>query len=122
MNLIIILQHIKQKVPTHIFERQNNTRIVTSFNLTSNQLISTNDSFLLRDENESQKLIEGEEDESSESDYWPTWVKNVTCISHLSITVNSSVNFFIYYIKRKALNSGKKHVSRFDTYRLETMC
>ena len=45
--------------------------------------------------------------ESSDSDYWPTWVKNVTCISHLSITVNSSVNFFIYYIKRKALNSGK---------------
>ena len=99
-------QHIQNKVPTTSFEKQNSTKIVTSFNLTSHELISTNDSYLLK-ANEAQQLKENGA-ESTGSDYWPTWVKNVTCISHLSITVNSSVNFFIYYIKRKALNSGKQ--------------
>ena len=44
---------------------------------------------------------------SSVATYWPPWVEAVTCISHLLITLNSSVNFFIYRIKRKALNPGK---------------
>ena len=47
-------------------------------------------------------------DQSSEPelDYWPNWVQRVMCISHLCLAFNSSVNFYIYYVKRKALNSG----------------
>ena len=43
----------------------------------------------------------------SADEYWPAWVQFVTCISHLLLAFNCSVNFFIYYIKRRALCSGK---------------
>ena len=30
---------------------------------------------------------------------WPPWLNYVTCISHLLTTLNSSVNFYIYFLK-----------------------
>ena len=53
----------------------------------------------------------------SADEYWPAWVQFVTCISHLLLAFNCSVNFFIYYIKRRALCSGKFNTS---VYRLHT--
>ena len=31
---------------------------------------------------------------------WPLWVENVSIISHFLITLNSSINFYIYYASR----------------------
>ncbi len=33
---------------------------------------------------------------------WPPWVESVTHVSHFLMTVNSSVNFYIYYFKHHA--------------------
>ena len=44
---------------------------------------------------------------NSVDEYWPTWVQYVTRISHLLLAFNCSVNFFIYYIKRRALYGCK---------------
>ena len=83
-------------------------------NLTTNEIIASNSSFV-KNENTLTTTIVNSVEKEPEQDYWPNWVRQCMCISHLCLAFNSSVNFYIYYIKRKALNpsqSSKYHESR----------
>ena len=40
--------------------------------------------------------------EDDTEEYWPGWVENVTHISHFLLAFNCSVNFYIYFFKRRA--------------------
>ena len=48
---------------------------------------------------------------------WPGWVTYVACLSHLLIIINSSVNFFIYFIKYQQ----RKSSARGSSLEMETM-
>ena len=87
-------------MPNREDKKEEDTLVSRTVNLTNKEIISNNNSFHMSSDTTRTSS-------ESELEYWPTWVHKVTCISHLSIAVNSSVNFFIYYIKRKALNRGK---------------
>ena len=50
------------------------------------------------------KELDQEDDNTdNEKDWWPLWVDQVTCFSHLALAFNSSVNYYIYYFKRRSL-------------------
>ena len=43
-----------------------------------------------------------------EENQFPFWIEPVMAISHLALAINCSVNFAIYYLKRRAFsNQGK---------------
>ena len=48
---------------------------------------------------------------------WPGWVTYVACLSHLLIIINSSVNFFIYFIKYQQ----RKSSARGSSLEMESM-
>ena len=76
-------------------------------NITSNEIITSNSSYVKITNPIAMSTVESIEDvEEPGQDYWPNWIRQVICISHLCLAFNSSVNFFIYYIKRKTLTSG----------------
>ena len=76
-------------------------------NVTSNEIISSNSSYVtLTSPITTSKVYSMEEEGAPGQDFWPNWIRRVMCISHLCLAFNSSVNFYIYFIKRKALNSG----------------
>ena len=75
-------------------------------NMTSKEIISSNSSFieaLTPIRNTTSSLVE---DEDVPEEYWPNWIRRVMCISHLCLAFSSSVNFYIYYAKRKALSQS----------------
>ena len=88
-------------MPTYSGQKEERTIVITSINATSGKIISTNSSF-------DASIYNNPSDELPEIEYehWPHWIQQVTCVSHLTIAINSSVNFFIYHIKRKALHIG----------------
>ena len=46
--------------------------------------------------------------ENKEENQFPFWIEPVMAISHLALAINCSVNFAIYYLKRRAFsNQGK---------------
>ena len=96
-------QHIQGKMPKHSSEKENLPvpTVVTTVNVTSGETIYSNSSHVMYLNSNSTSNVPEDEYE-----YWPHWVQQVTCVSHLAIAFNSSVNFFIYYIKRRSLNSG----------------
>ena len=76
-------------------------------NTTSNEIIASNSSYMEIISTTTMSTVESiQEEGASGQDYWPNWIRRVLCISHLCLAFNSSVNFYIYYIKRKTLNSG----------------
>lgn len=75
-------------------------------NLTTNEIISSNSSFVQNENTVTTSTVSSVKEEP-EQDYWPNWVRQCMCISHLCLAFNSSVNFYIYYIKRKALNPSQ---------------
>ena len=82
--------------------------IVVTMNSTSGEIVSSNSSFIaatnLKAHADADSFIsEG----ISEEEYWPDWIRQVTNISHLCLTINCSVNFYIYSIKSKALGPTK---------------
>ena len=84
------------------------TTIAVTMNSTSGEIVSSNSSFIaatnLKAHADDDSLIsEG----ISEEEYWPDWIRQVTNISHLCLTINCSVNFYIYSIKSKALGPTK---------------
>ena len=85
---------------------ESDSLVIVTYNLTYNKIIATNEPTSLQNSSVSTTEEPEETEESLESEYWPAWVQQVTCISHLSIALNSSVNFWIYYLKRRALNPG----------------
>ena len=89
-------------MPTPTQELRSLDPVITFVNVTTDQIISTNSSLvpesLAGDKADTETVIDPE--------YWPNWVQRVMCVSHLCLTFNSSVNFYTYYIKRSALNSG----------------
>ena len=78
-------------------------------NSISKDIIYTNSSFELANLNKNDTNEASSEIMAPE--HWPIWLQHVTCISHLMLAFNSSVNFFIYYMKRKTLNIGMSLVS-----------
>ena len=89
------------------------TTIVVTMNSTSGEIVSSNSSFIAATNlkayaNDDSLISEG----ISEEEYWPDWIRQVTNISHLCLTINCSVNFYIYSIKSKALGPTKpsKHM------------
>ena len=84
--------------------KEANSIVVTEFGLTRNgtyTILSTNSSLFASFESTDNVGVD------TELEYWPNWVHKVTCVSHLSLALNSSVNFFIYYFKRQARDRGK---------------
>ena len=76
-------------------------------NITSNEIISSNSSYVKLASPITTSTVNSMEEEGARMlEYWPYWIRQVMCISHLCLAFNSSVNFYIYFIKRKALNSG----------------
>ena len=84
------------------------TTIVVTMNSTSGEIVSSNSSFIA-----ATNLNAHADDDSlisegiSEEEYWPDWIRQVTNISHLCLTISCSVNFYIYSIKNKALGPTK---------------
>ena len=88
-------------MPTFGGEKEDKTTIMTLVNATSGTIISTNSTF--------EELVDNNSSDDPpevEYEHWPNWVQQVTCVSHLTLAFNSSVNFFIYLIKRRALHLG----------------
>ena len=112
LKVLSVFQHIQGKMPLPNNETEIDSVVIMTVNLTYNEIIATNDTMPLQNTDNSTTEDTGEAEETFESEYWPTWVQQVTCISHLSIALNSSVNFWIYYIKRRALNPGTFHIHR----------
>ena len=57
---------------------------------------------------------------------WPTWVENVTNISHFITVLNSSVNFYIYYLTHQGLPiytcvKSKQISSNYEMRNMETL-
>ena len=94
-------------MPTATNEVENLAPVFISMNMVDIEIIWSNSS-MVTVPNENSSIPESDLDESDEPElgYWPNWVQRVMCISHLCLAFNSSVNFYIYYVKRKALNSG----------------
>jgi len=74
--------------------------VTISFDATNGDQIQSNTS-----NKPLQEFVETD-DSSKEKDWWPLWVDQVTCLSHLALAFNSSVNYYIYYFKRRSLNAG----------------
>ena len=110
LKVLSVFQHIQGKMPMPNNETASDSLVIVAYNLTYNKIIATNEPMPLQNTSISTTKEPEDTEESSESEYWPTWVQQVTCISHLSIALNSSVNFWIYYIKRRALNPGTFHI------------
>lgn len=57
---------------------------------------------------------------------WPTWVENVTNVSHFITVLNSSVNFYIYYLTHQGIPiyrcvKSKQISSNFEMQNMETL-
>ena len=90
-------------MPSFNNTKENDNIILTLVNPRNEQLIYTNSSY----EIQAHENVTAEDDAPPvEYEHWPNWVQKITCVSHLSLAFNASVNFFIYYIKRRALRSG----------------
>ena len=84
--------------------RRNWNTVLTLINAANDTLIYSNSSIDLNEYNNRTNEQQFSEDE--ELNNWPPWVQKVTNVSHLLLALNSSVNFYIYFMKRQALNSG----------------
>ena len=73
-----------------------------SFNVDNENRIDLNSSNLTPEE-----LNKGKNTADDKKDWWPPWVDQVTCLSHLALAFNSSVNYYIYYFKRQSLRRGR---------------
>ena len=58
------------------------------------------------------ELVQISHPDFTEDDFmWPLWVENVSIISHFLITLNSSINFYVYYASRiKDVGSCLPHI------------
>ena len=100
----IPFQYIEGKIPSYNSTSQEERVVLTMTNSISKEIIYTNSSFELANLNKNETNEASSEIMAPE--HWPIWLQQVTCISHLMLAFNSSVNFFIYYMKRKTLNTG----------------
>ena len=55
---------------------------------------------------------------------WPLWIENISIVSHFLITLNSSINFYVYYVSRikevgTCLTSDCLTSSRNDVYEID---
>ena len=106
-------QYIEGKIPAYNSTTKVESIVLTVKNSISKEIIYTNSSIELAN------LNKNDTNEASSEivyDHWPIWLQQVTCISHLMLAFNSSVNFFIYYMKRKTLSTGMKLLSRIIVY------
>ena len=106
-------QYIEGKIPAYNSTAKVESIVLTVTNSISKDIIYTNSSLELANLN---KNDTNEESSEIVYDHWPIWLQQVTCISHLMLAFNSSVNFFIYYMKRKTLSTGMKLLSRIIVY------
>ena len=100
----IPFQYIEGKIPSYNSTSKEERVVLTMTNSISKEIIYTNSSFELANLNKNETNEASSEIMAPE--HWPIWLQHVTCISHLMLAFNSSVNFFIYYMKRKTLNTG----------------
>ena len=105
----IPFQYIEGKIPSYNSTSKEERVVLTLTNSISKEIIYTNSSFELANLNKNETNEASSEITAPE--HWPIWLQHVTCISHLMLAFNSSVNFFIYYMKRKTLNTGMNLVS-----------
>ena len=101
------MKHIQERIPVPTKEVENIANVLITMNITSNEIITSNSSYVKITSPITMSTVESIEGEKASSqDYWPNWIRRVMCISHLCLAFNSSVNFYIYFIKRKTMNSG----------------
>ena len=105
----IPFQYIEGKIPSYNSTTKEESVVLTITNSISKEIIYTNSSFELANINKNETNEASSEIVAPE--HWPIWLQHVTCISHLMLAFNSSVNFFIYYMKRKTLKTGMNLVS-----------
>ena len=105
----IPFQYIEGKIPSYNSTSKDERVVLTMTNSISKEIIYTNSSFELANLNKNETNEASSEIMAPE--HWPIWLQQVTCISHLMLAFNSSVNFFIYYMKRQTLNIGMNLVS-----------
>ena len=120
--ICFIIQIIEGNMPKYNYTNDSLMRI-TIKNVTSGSLIFSNGTSdfytkaTFSASNDSlNRIIEHLNSNTTDSDgqeaHWPSWIEPVMCISHLCLAFNCSVNFFIYYFKRrgfKLLNRGTFH-------------
>ena len=99
-------QHLTGKIQTYKNIKGDENTVLTLINFANDTLIYSNSSIDLNEYNNRTNEQHFSEDE--ELNNWPPWVKKVTNVSHLLLALNSSVNFYIYFMKRQALNSGNQ--------------
>jgi len=108
-NIHEMIMHIQGRIPVPTKEIEIVANVVISMNVTSNEIIASNSSYVkVTSPITTSTVYSIGEEGSPGQDYWPNWIRRVMCISHLCLAFNSSVNFYIYFIKRKALNSGSR--------------
>ena len=105
----IPFQYIEGKIPSYNSTSKDERVVLTMTNSISKEIIYTNSSFELANLNKNETNEASSEIMAPE--HWPIWLQQVTCISPLMLAFNSSVNFFIYYMKRQTLNIGMNLVS-----------
>ena len=110
----IPFQYIEGKIPSYNSTSKDERVVLTLTNSISKEIIYTNSSFELANLNKNETNEASSEITAPE--HWPIWLQHVTCISHLMLAFNSSVNFFIYYMKRKTLNIGMNLVSTANVH------
>ena len=111
-----IFQHLTGKIQTYKNIKGDDNTVLTLINAANDTLIYSNSSIDLNEYNNRTNGQQFSDDE--ELDNWPPWVQKVTNVSHLLLALNSSVNFYIYFMKRQALNSGNPGFCLEPTYLL----
>ena len=48
---------------------------------------------------------------SQDKRQWPHWIESVTHVAHFLMSLNSSVNFYVYFVKHFRLSCKSKHSS-----------
>ena len=66
------------------------------------------------------KYFNAERCDGCQVEDWPDWVHTLSCSSHLLTTFNSSVNFFIYFIKYKQRKNNNQSLTSVDMEILTT--
>ena len=109
MIIFTFSQHIRGKMPS--YEGDNKTHFDQTDDNGTYFATNASTSFTVSlNENSTESQNNSVPDESV---YWPAWVEAITCVSHLLLAFNCSVNFFIYYFKHRSYVKRSKFNNDF---------
>ena len=116
----LFFQHIQGTMPDFAYSTESRQNLIMITSLSSGTIMFSNvtpnavaellsyEDLLGTLESTISPNTTNEADLNKEENQFPFWIEPVMAISHLALAINCSVNFAIYYLKRRAFsNQGK---------------